>query len=152
MLLLPEPAWHAIVVADVHAAVLQTACTYSPVMSCETSATDAVCTPTPKPSPVTVTENPEDEGTFAGSINDATEASKENTPRAVPATAPTLTDTCPKMSPTAFDKHATDVAELHDDVTHTLRSPPPPRSSAAVAVCSPAPKPSPDTVTDAYPL
>jgi hypothetical protein len=56
------------------------------------------------------------------------------------------------MSPTAFDKHATDVAELHDDVMHTPRSPPPPRSSAAVAVCSPAPKPSPDTVTDAYPL
>ena len=56
------------------------------------------------------------------------------------------------MSAKLFDSHATVVAELQDDVKHTPRSPPPPRSSPAVAVCSPTPKLSPVTVTDAYPL
>jgi hypothetical protein len=56
------------------------------------------------------------------------------------------------MSPTAFDRHITVVADVHDDVKHEPRSPPPPRSSAAVAVCSPTPKLRPDTVTDACPL
>ena len=57
-----------------------------------------------------------------------------------------------KMSSNAFDRHATVVADVHDDVKQTPRSPPPPRSSPAVKLCSPTPKLSPETVNDAYPL
>ena len=56
------------------------------------------------------------------------------------------------MSPKLFDMQLTVVADVHDDVKHTPRSPPPPRDSPAVAVCSPTPKLSPLTVSDAYPL
>jgi hypothetical protein len=56
------------------------------------------------------------------------------------------------MSANAFAMHDTVVADVHDDVKQLPRSPPPPRSSPAVAVCSPTPKLSPLTVNDAYPL
>jgi hypothetical protein len=56
------------------------------------------------------------------------------------------------MSPKLFDMQLTVVADVHDDVKHTPRSPPPPSDSPAVAVCSPTPKLSPLTVSDAYPL
>jgi hypothetical protein len=57
-----------------------------------------------------------------------------------------------KMSPNAFERHATVVADVHDEVKQTPRSPPPPRSSPAVALCSPTAKLSPEIVNDAYPL
>jgi hypothetical protein len=78
--------------------------------------------------------------------------SKLKTGLPVPATAATDTLAALKMSPNAFERHANVVAEVHDEVKHTPRSPPPPRSMPTVAVCSPTPKLSPDTVTDAYPL
>jgi hypothetical protein len=56
------------------------------------------------------------------------------------------------MSPNGFDRHASDVPEVQEEVTQTPRSPPPPRSSPNVMVYSPTPKLSPDTVKDAYPL
>jgi hypothetical protein len=79
-------------------------------------------------------------------------ASKLKMGRPVPETAPTVTLAEVKISANAFDRHASVVADSHDDVKHTPRSPPPPCSSPAVAVCSPTPKLSPDTVTDAYPV
>ena len=84
--------------------------------------------------------------------SDTTAASKLNTGRPVPDTPPTVTLAARNTSPNAFDRHASVVADIHDDVKHTPRSPRPPRSSPAVAVCSPTPKSSPNTVTDAYPL
>jgi len=70
----------------------------------------------------------------------------------VPEARATVRLALPKRSPNAFDRHATVVADVQDDVKHTPRSPPPPRSSPAVAVGSPTPKFSPETVSDAYPL
>jgi len=70
----------------------------------------------------------------------------------VPDTTATVTLAALKRSANAFDRHARVVADVHDDVRHTPKSPPPPCSSPAVAVCSPTPKLSPDTVTDAYPV
>jgi len=67
----------------------------------------------------------------------------------VPETAPTVTLAEVKISANAFDRHASVVADSHDDVKHTPRSPPPPCSSPAVAVCSPTPKLRPEIVTDA---
>jgi hypothetical protein len=83
---------------------------------------------------------------------DNTAASKLNTGRPVPETDATVTLARLKMSAKAFDRHATVVADVQDDVKQAPRSPPPPLSSAAVAVCSPTPKLSPETVTEAYPL
>jgi hypothetical protein len=83
---------------------------------------------------------------------DAVAESKLKIGRPVPATVATVTLALPKMSANAFERHATVVADDQADVKHTPRSPLPPRSSAAVAVCSPGLKLRPDTVTDAYPL
>ena len=83
---------------------------------------------------------------------DPTAASKLKIGRPVPDTDPTVTLALPKMSPRLFDMQLTVVADVHDDVRHDPRSPPPPRDSPAVAVCSPTPKPRPLTVSDAYPL
>jgi len=58
----------------------------------------------------------------------------------------------PKRSAKGFDRHVADVADVHDDVPHGPESPRPPRSSPAVAVCSPTPKLSPETVKEPYPL
>jgi hypothetical protein len=111
-----------------------------------------VCSPAPKSNPDTVTEYPPDIAKFGCRVNDTAGASKLKTARPVPDTVATVTVVVPKMSPNGFERHASVVADVHDDVKHTPRSPPPPRSSPAVAVCSPTPKSSPDTVKDAYPV
>ena len=137
----PVPGLHATVVLDVHADVLHS----SSMIACAVG----VLATAPKLSPEIVTEMPADNGVFVLGSKLAVGKSKLHTGMPVPATAPTVTTLHPKMSTTGFNKHATVVAELHDDVKHTPRSPPPPRSSPAVAVCSPIPKLSPVTVTDA---
>jgi hypothetical protein len=85
-------------------------------------------------------------------MSDATAASKLKIGRPVPETAATVALAALNMSPNALERHPSVVADVHDDVKHTPRSPRPPRSSPAVAVCSPTPKLSPETVSDAYPL
>ena len=85
-------------------------------------------------------------------MEDAVAESKLKIGLPVPETTAIVTLAAWKTSPTGFDRHASVVADVHDDVAHTPRSPTPPRSSAAVAVCSPTLKSSPDTVKDAYPL
>ena len=139
---------HPTVVADVHADVRHTPRSPPPPRS---SPAVTVCSPAPNESPDTVTDAYPLCGAFSRAA-DTTAASKLKIGRPVPDTAATVTLAVPKMSPTTFDRHATVVADVHDDVKHTPRSPTPPRSSPAVAVCSPTPKSSPDTVTDAYPL
>jgi len=115
-------------------------------------ATVAVCSPAPKSKPDTVTEYPPDIAKFDSRVNDTAGASKLKTACPVPDTVATVTVVVPKMSPSGSERHASDVADVHDDVKHTPRSPPPPCSSPAVAVCSPTPKSSPDTVRDANPV
>jgi hypothetical protein len=105
----------------------------------------------PKLRPATVNDAYPLEGAF-NCESDATAASKLKIGRPVPATTATVTVAALKMSPNGFDRHASVVEDVHDDVKHTPRSPPPPCSSPALAVCSPTPKPRPETVTDAYPL
>jgi hypothetical protein len=88
-------------------------------------------------------------GAFIATI-ETTAASKVNTTGwPVPTIDATVTLAVLKMSPNALDEHATVVADDHDEVKHTPRSPPPPCSSPAVAVCSPTPKLRPITVTEA---
>jgi hypothetical protein len=70
----------------------------------------------------------------------------------VPDTDATVTLVLLNMSPKTVDRHANAVADVQDDDRQLPRSPLPPRSSPAVAVCSPTPKLRPDTVTDVYPL
>jgi hypothetical protein len=81
-----------------------------------------------------------------------TAASKLKFGRPVPDTVDTVMLASLKTSATMFDKQLSEVLDVHDEVKQTPRSPPPPHSSPAVAVCSPSPKLSPETVTDAYPL
>jgi hypothetical protein len=90
-------------------------------------------------------------GAFSHTL-DVTAASKLKTGRPVPETNAIVMLAALNTSANAFDRHAKVVADVHDDVKHAPRSPPPPRSSPAVAVCSPTPKSRPETVTDAYPL
>jgi hypothetical protein len=139
---------HATVVADVQDDVKHTPRSPPPPLS---SAAVAVCSPNPKSRPDSVTEAYPLCGAFRRA-SDTKAASKLNTGDPVPDTDATVTLILLNMSPNAFDTHATVVADVHDDVKHPPRSPTPPRSSPAVAVCSPTPKSSPDTVTDAYPL
>jgi hypothetical protein len=139
-------------VAELHDDVSHSRCVYSLDVNDDASAPLTVCSPTPKFRPETVTEYPPDIAKFGCSVNDDAGASKLKIGLPVPETRATVTLAAWKTSPTGFDRHASVVADIHDDVKHTPRSPTPPRSSAAVAVCSPAPKLSPDTVTDAYPL
>jgi len=54
--------------------------------------------------------------------------------RPVPDTAATVTLAALKISPNGFDRHASVVADVHDDVKQTPRSPPPPHSSPAEAI------------------
>jgi len=70
----------------------------------------------------------------------------------VPDTVATVTVADLNRSPKAFERHATVVSEVHDEVKHDPRSPPPPRFIPAVADTSRLPKSKPDTVNDAYPL
>jgi hypothetical protein len=139
---------HASVVADTHDDVKHTPRSPTPPRS---SPAVAVCSPTPKSSPDTVTDAYPLCGAFS-STSDTTAASKLKIGRPVPDTDATVMLAALNRSPIAFDTHARVVADVHDDVKHTPRSPTPPRSSPAVAVCSPTPKLRPDTVSDAYPL
>jgi len=93
----------------------------------------AVCSPTPKSSPDTVRDAPPETGVFKVKM-EATAASKLKIGCPVPDTVATVTVVAPKMSPNGFDRHLRVVADDHDDVKHTPRSPPPPRSSPIVAV------------------
>jgi hypothetical protein len=139
---------HASVVADVHDDVTHTPRSPPPPLS---SPVVAVGSPTPKPRPDTV----KDAYPLCGAFHikpETTAASKLKMARPVPETAATVTAADWKISANAFDRHVTAVADVHDDVKNTPRSPPPPCSSPAVAVCSPTPKSSPDTVRDANPL
>jgi hypothetical protein len=81
--------------------------------------------------------------------SDTSAASKLYTRKPVPTRRATRALADLNKSPTAFERHARDVAEFHDDVKHTPSSCTPPVSSPAVAVCSPTPKSSPLTVTEA---
>ena len=70
----------------------------------------------------------------------------------VPDTTATVTPATMRILLDSLDKHASVVADVHDDEKHTPTSPLPAPLSPTVAVCSPTPKLSPDTVTEAYPL
>ena len=139
---LPNALKHPTDVLDDHADVIHTT---------SDTAAEAECSPRPKLKPDRVKDANPVCGAFIRT-SEPTGASKLKIGRPVPPTDPTVTLSVPKMSPKLFDRHPTVVADVHDDVTHTPRSPPPPRDSPAVAVCSPTPKSSPLTVSDAYPL
>jgi len=64
----------------------------------------------------------------------------------VPATPPTLTADSPNIVLIELLRHASVVADVHDDVLHATIS------SALVAVSSPDPKSSPETVKELPPL
>ena len=109
------------------------------------SAAVAVTSPTPKSSPQTVTELPP-LGAVLRSAADATAESKLKTGADVPATPPTLTADIPNIVIIELLTHTIVVADVHDDVPHASIS------RAAVAVNSPTPKSSPQTVTEPLPL
>jgi len=140
--------WHTTVVAVVQDEVRHTPRSPLPPRS---NPAVVVCSPIPKFRPDTVTDAYPLCGAFI-SMSEAAAASKLNIGLPVPDTAATVTLADLKMSANAFDWHANVVIETQDVVKHTPRSPPPPCPSPAVAVCSPTPKLSPDTVTEAYPL
>ena len=123
-------------VADVHNDVTHNA---------SDSAVLTVCSPTPKLSPQTVTELPPLTAEF-NSPYDTTAASKLKTGADVPATPPTLTADIPNIVIIELLTHTIVVADVHDDVPHATIS------RAAVAVTSPTPKSSPQTVTEPLPL
>jgi len=135
-------------VADVHDDVTHAPRSPPPPRS---SPNVAVGSPTPKLSPDTVTDAYPLGGAFSAT-SDTTAASKLKIGRPVPDTAPTVTLTARNMSANAFAWQRNDVTDTHDDEKHAPRSPPPPRSSPAVAVWSATPKLSPDTVSETYPL
>ena len=109
------------------------------------SPTLALVSHPPKLSPTTLTELPPLTAEFSCPY-DATAASKLCTALAVPATPPTLTADTPIIVLAPLLKHASVVADVHDDVPHTTIS------SAAVALRSTEPKLSPHTVTEPPPL
>jgi hypothetical protein len=78
-------------------------------------------------------------GAFSHTL-DVTAASKLKIGLPVPGTIATVTVADRNTSPNVLDRHATLVADVHDDVKHAPRSPPPPCSSPAVAVDSLASK------------
>ena len=127
-----EPLRQEIVVADVHDDVKHATIS---------SALVAVCSPTPKLSPATVTELPPLTAELAVAP-DATAASKLKTGLDVPATPPTLTADSPNSVLIELLKHERVVADVHDDVPQATIS------SVLVAVNSPTPKSSPATVTE----
>jgi hypothetical protein len=139
---------HEAVVIDDHEDVKHTPRSPLPPRS---SPRVAVCSPTPKSSPDTVTDAYPLCGAFS-STSEATAASKLKIGRPVPDTAATVTLAARNRSPNAFDRQLSDVADTHDDEKHGPRSPPPPRSSPALAVGSATPKFRPDTVNEAYPV
>jgi hypothetical protein len=100
---------------------------------------------TPKLSPTTLTELPPLTAEFS-SPYDATAASKLYAALAVPATPPTLTADTPYIVLTELLRHASAVADVHDDVPHTAIS------SAPVALRSTELKLSPTTLTELSPF
>ena len=101
---------------------------------------------TPKLSPVTVTELPPLTALF-NSPYEATAASKlSDDALAVPTMLPTLTADTPQTVLAALPRHASAVAEIHDDLSHTTVS------KTAVPLRSTEPKLSPLTVTELPPL
>ena len=100
---------------------------------------------TPKLSPVTVTELPPLTALF-NSPYEATAASKLSDALAVPTMLPTLTADTPQTVLAALPRHASAVAEIHDDLSHTTVS------KTAVPLRSTEPKLSPLTVTELPPL
>jgi hypothetical protein len=99
----------------------------------------------PKLSPLTVTELPPLNGPFCTHA-DPTAASKLYAALAVPARPPTLTADMPYIVIAMRLRHASAVAEIHDDVRHAAIS------SAAVPLRSEVPKLNPLTVTNALPV
>ena len=77
---------------------------------------------------------------------DATGESNEKMGEPVPATPPTLTADSPNIVRIELLRQAIVVADVQDDVSHATIS------SALVAVSSPTPKSSPETVTELPPL
>jgi len=138
-------AWHLRAVADVHDDVTHAPRSPPPPRS---SPNVAVGSPTPKSSPDTVTDAYPLCGAFSAT-SDTTAASKLKIGRPVPDTAATVILKVLNKSRNAFERHATVVADVHEEVKNTPRSPWPPRPRAAVAVCSPTLKLRPETVTDA---
>ena len=139
-LLLASLARHCSDVDDCHADVTQ---------GTEDIDAVAVCSLSPKLSPLTVTD-PLPLTTAFDRANDATGPSKLNASVIVPTTPPTVTCTIritsyklPSASHSADAWHPTDVADVHADVMHTADT------SCAVAVYSTYRKLSPLTVTDA---
>jgi hypothetical protein len=133
-----EPDKHCRAVSDDQADVMQTMLDTDIV---------AECSPQPKSRPETVNDAYPLNGKFK-KLPDTTAESKVKMGLPVPETTATVTPELANMSAKALDRQATVVADDHDDVKHTPRSPPPPRSSPAVAVCSPNPKLRPETVTE----
>ena len=117
-MVLIEPLRHLIVVVDVHDDVLHATIS---------SALVAVCSPTPKSSPETVTELPPLTTTLRAAP-DTTATLKLNTGADVPATPPTVTADSPNIVLIDLLKQARVVADVHDEVIHTTIS------SALVAV------------------
>jgi hypothetical protein len=95
--------------------------------------------------PRTVTEL-RPEGTPFRSASDTSTASKLNMGADVPATPPTLTADSPNMLLIELLRQESVVADVHDDVPHATIS------KALVAVNSPTPKSSPETVKELPPL
>jgi hypothetical protein len=106
---------------------------------------DAVCSPTPKLRPLTVTHIPPLDGLLK-KMREVEAPSKLKTGADVPATPPTLTADSPNIALIELLRHAMVVADVQDDVPHTAIS------SALVAVCSPTPKSRPTTVKELPPL
>jgi hypothetical protein len=109
----------------------------------------AVCSLSPKLSPLTVTD-PLPLSTWFAFAKDATGASNVNASVAVPTSPPTVTCTAritsyrlASASHSATALQLTELADVHEAVSHTAET------SCAVAVCSLSPKLSPLTVTDA---
>ena len=98
-----------------------------------------------KSSPVTVIDTPPDRGAFRLVTVDATGESNEKMGEPVPATPPTLTADSPNIVRIELLRQESVVADVHDDVPHATIS------SEFVAVWSPSPKSSPETVTELPP-
>jgi hypothetical protein len=146
------PAKHRRLVAELHDDVSHSRCVYSPELNDDARAPVAVCSPAPNERPETVTEYPPDIAKFGCSVLEVTVASKLKIGLPVPDTDAIVIVAELNMSANKLEWHCNAVADVHDDVKHTPRSPAPPRSSPAVAVCSPSPKLRPERVTEAYPL
>jgi hypothetical protein len=132
-------------VEETHALVVQALLLPAPPIS---RPDVAVWSARPKFRPDTVTAATPVSGMFTDTA-EPNAASKLKIGLPVPDTAATVTLTLPNTSAKGSERQDSAVTDVQDDVKHTPRSPLPPRSSPAVAVCSPTPKLRPDTVTDA---